>query len=199
MAGNSPDQKKENNKIRNLVATYNMIVNLFWSVINLVPVSVFCYRYLSLKLFLVFLIVSFLTVFLPNAFFDRIQLGATGSFYKSIGINFINQFAQNGEIINKLVRRKYPNYKMVSGNRQSIRRLVNQTYMFEKFHFMMFLFFMFITLYAAIKRYWWWALVIFITNVIYNIYPNLLQQYIRVKLRSYARTEKIEPHRTLGK
>jgi hypothetical protein len=182
------DQTRENIKIRNLVNTYNMIVNLFWSVINLVPISIFCYIYLSLKLFLIFLITSFLSVFLPKAFFDSIQLGKTSSFYKSIGIKFINQFAQNGEIINKLVKRRYPNYKMVSGNRRSIRKLISQTYVFEKFHFMMFLFFMFVTVYAIIAHYWWWALVIFLTNVIYNVYPNFLQQYIRVRLKAYSRT-----------
>ena len=186
--GNYPDQKEENNRVRNLVATYNMILNIFWSVINLVPISIFCYTYLNLRLFLIFLIISFLSVFLPNAFFDSIQVGKTSSFYKSIGVNFINQFAQNGEIINRLVRRKYPNYKMISGSRRSIRRLVSQTYMFEKFHFMMFLFFMFVTVYAAIKLYWWWVLIIFITNVIYNVYPNFLQQYLRVRLKGYKRT-----------
>jgi len=179
------DQKKENNKVRNLVTTYNMIINLFWSVVNLVPISIFCYSYLSLKLFLIFLITGFLSVFLPKSFFDSIQLGKTSSFYKSIGVNFINQFAQNGEIINKLVKRRYPNYKMVSGNRRSISRLVSQTYMFEKFHFMMFLFFMFVTVYAIIEHYWRWALIVFITNVIYNVYPNLLQQYLRLRLRRY--------------
>jgi hypothetical protein len=60
--------------------------------------------------------------------------------------------------------------------------------MFEKFHFMMFLFFMFATVYAAIKHYWWWVLIIFITNVIYNVYPNFLQQYLRVRLIGYKRT-----------
>lgn len=181
----NPDQKKENRKIRNLVAGYNMIVNLFWSVVNLVPISIFCYRYLSMRIFIIFLVVSFLPLVLPNALFDKMQLGKTTSFYKSIGVNFINQFAQNGEIINRLVRRRYPNYKMVSGSRRSIRRLVSQTYMFEKFHFMMFLFFMFVTIYAALKHYWWWVLVIFVTNVIYNVYPNFLQQYIRVRLKAY--------------
>ena len=173
---------KERVKIRNLVAWYNMIANLFWSALNLVPVSVFCYRYINLKLLFTFLIISLLSMLLPKSFFDSIQLGKTTSVYKKIGIGFVNQFAQNGELINKLIRKKYPRYKVVSENKRSVNKLLQQTYMFEKFHFILFSFFAFIIVYALIKRYWWWASIVFVNNLIYNIYPNFLQQYIRVRL-----------------
>ncbi|MFI5187576.1 MAG: hypothetical protein ACHQF0_12675, partial [Chitinophagales bacterium] len=137
----------------------------------------------SLKLFFILLAISLLSLLLPKAFFDNIQPGKTTSFYKNIGVDFVNQFAQNGELINRLVRKKFPQYKVVSLNRRSVNKLIAQTYLFEKFHFMMFLIFAFIIVYALLKGYWWWALILFINNLVYNIYPNLLQQYIRVKLK----------------
>jgi len=57
--------------------------------------------------------------------------------------------------------------------------------MFEKFHFIMFVFFTLITFYALSRSDFWWVIIFLITNVLYNVYPNLLQQYIRLKLRLY--------------
>jgi len=54
--------------------------------------------------------------------------------------------------------------------------------MFEKFHFIMFVFFILITIYALVENHFWWAIIISATNLLYNIYPNLLQQYVRLKL-----------------
>ncbi len=50
------------------------------------------------------------------------------------------------------------------------------------FHFILFIFFSETILFALINKYYLWAFFIFIGNVIYNIYPILLQQYIRLKI-----------------
>ena len=170
-----------------MVALYNMIANLFWSVLNLLPISVFCYNLMNLKLFYVFLGISLLTIFLPKSFFDNIQLGTSTPIYKKIGVNLINKFTQNGSIINTLIRKKNPQYKVVSYRPLSVKKLLNQTYVFEKFHFLMFLFFTLTTVYALMKNYLIWALIISVTNLVYNVYPGFLQQYIRVKLTSAAK------------
>lgn len=99
-----------------------------------------------------------------------------------LGVHWINKFTQNGEIINQIVRKRFPEYKVVSRKTPSINKLVGQTYLFEKFHFMLFIFFTLITILAIIKVEPGWALLITITNLIYNVYPCLLQQYIRIKL-----------------
>ena len=66
-----------------------------------------------------------------------------------------------------------------------------QTYLFEKFHFSLFLFFAFMTIHAGSHGYWYWVLILTISNLLYNVYPNLLQQYIRVKLESAKQVKKI--------
>jgi hypothetical protein len=180
-------QENERTKIKNLAATYNMIANLFWSALNVIPISIFCYRHMSLKLFFIFLIISFIPLFLPNSFFNIIQLAKTSSVYKKIGIGVINKFAQNGEFINRLIRKRFPGYKTVLPGKRSVNKLLAQTYMLEKFHSMMFLLFTLIMVYAFVKNYLWWAIIILITNIIYNVYPNFLQQYIRIKLRAFQR------------
>lgn len=178
--------------MKQTVAWYNSIPNLVWSILNLVPISIFCYKLINLKLFFAFLAISLLTVLLPKSFFHSIQLGKTTSVYKKIGVNFINKFTQNGKIINRLIRKRFPQYKVVSNRKRSINKLIQQTYVFERFHFILFSFFNFITVYALVKNYFWWALIIVITNILYNIYPCFLQQYIRVRLASSMKKNNIE-------
>lgn len=155
---------------------------MIWSIINLTPISVYCYSHLEIKFFYIFLAVSSIAVFLNNRFLDKIQIGKSVKIYKVLGVPYINRIAQNGVIINNYIKRKYPSHKIVSNKKDSISSLINQTYMFEKFHLILFLFFCFTFIYALAASNYIWAVIILFTNVAYNIYPNLLQQYIRIKL-----------------
>jgi hypothetical protein len=51
----------------------------------------------------------------------------------------------------------------------------------------MFVFFILITVYALIKNHFLWAMIISASNLVYNVYPNLLQQYVRLKLILYKK------------
>lgn len=175
--------KKDLARIKKLVALYNILPNVFWSVLNLLPISIFCYSLINIRLLYTFLIISLLSIFLPKSFFDSIQLGKTPSFYKKTGVTFINRFTQNGDVINGLIRKKFPHYKVVSVGRQSINKVLQQTYMFEKFHFAMFLFFILVTIWAVKYDHLGWAFILSVNNLIYNVYPCILQQYIRVRLQ----------------
>ena len=161
-----------------------MIPNLLWTALFLIPITMFCYRFVPAKVIYILLGASFIPIFFPNSFFDRIQLSRNARWYYRMGVKYINIFAQSGSLINKFLRRKYANFNSVSRARASIKKLYYQTYLFEKFHFSLFLFFTSITIYAGIRNQFSWALILTVSNLLYNIYPNLLQQYIRVKLKS---------------
>jgi hypothetical protein len=177
-------------RIKRLLNRYNMIPNVVWSVLNLFPIATYCYNKVDHRSLYIFMALSVLPGFFPNSFYDRIQLGRTTRIYKRVGVGIVNKIAQNGTIINHLVRKKFPGYKMIVHQRSSIKKILQQTYMFEKFHFIIFVFFILITSYALVKSNFWWAIVISITNLLYNIYPNLLQQYIRLKLKLHHKTQK---------
>ena len=161
-----------------------MIPNLLWTALFLVPITIFCYTFITPKMTFILLGVSLIPLFFPNSFFDRIQLSKNAYWYRRIGVKYINTFAQNGTLLNEILKKKYPNYKVVSGTKASIKKQYYQTYFFEKFHFSLFLFFTIVTIYAAIQGHFYWILILVISNLLYNIYPNLLQQYIRLKLKS---------------
>jgi hypothetical protein len=170
------------NKVKKTLAWYNMIPNLIWSILSLTPISIYCFTLLDSKIICIFFAVSLIPIFLKNSFLDKLQIGKTIKIYKQIGVHLINKVAQNGVVINNLIKRKYPDHKIVTNKKSSIAGLISQTYIFEKFHFVLFLFFSLTITYAFIKGHLTWACIILLTNVAYNIYPNLLQQYIRLKL-----------------
>ena len=161
-----------------------MIPNLLWTALFLIPVTIFCYSFITPKTIYILLGVSLIPVFFPNSFFDKIQLSSDAHLYKRIGVRYINALAQNGRVLNEFLRKKYPNFKVVYRTKASIRKQYHQTYFFEKFHFSLFLFFTAVTIYAGIQGHYYWVIALTISNLLYNIYPNLLQQYIRVKLKS---------------
>lgn len=177
-------EQKESRKISRVAATYNMLPNLLWTALFLLPAFFYCYKLMTPKTAYILLGVCMVPLFFPNSFFDRIQISRSTTFYKRIGVKYVNKFAQNGELLNRYLRKKYPAFKTTSPTKTSIRKQFYQTYFFEKFHFSLFLFFTAITIYAMSHGQLIWAIVLSVCNLLYNIYPNLLQQYIRLKLIS---------------
>src|SRR5215467_13234710 len=118
-------------KLKRLLNWYNMVPNIAWSVLNLVPITIYCYNKVDHKSLYIFIALSVIPAFFPNSFYDRMQIGKTRRIYRRLGVDFVNKLAQNGAIINHLVRKKFPGYKMVAYQRSSINRLLQQTYMFE--------------------------------------------------------------------
>jgi len=96
------------------------------------------------------------------------------------------KFTQDGDWVNRMIRRRFPKYK-VFDSYPSIRRHLRKAYTIEKIHFAFFLFFLYTSLYALVNNYFFWAGLIMLTNLIFNIYPNLLQQYNRLRLRQLMR------------
>ena len=135
-------------RIRRLLNWYNMIPNVIWSVLNLVPISIYCYSNVDHKSLYIIIALSVIPGFFPNSFYDKIQISRTTRIYRRLGVGFVNKLAQNGAIINRLMKKKFPGYRTINYEGLSINKLLRQTYMFEKFHFIMFVFFILITLYA---------------------------------------------------
>ena len=50
-----------------------MIPNLLWTVLFLIPITLFCYNFVAPKMTYIFLGVSLIPIFFPNSFFDSIQ------------------------------------------------------------------------------------------------------------------------------
>ncbi|MGV8879987.1 MAG: hypothetical protein ACOH2A_13260 [Sphingobacteriaceae bacterium] len=173
----------ERYNINRLLFSYNLAVNLFWTIAAVFPIAMFIGYYPpDITGSIIILVTSIMAYFLPNALLDKIKCGKTTKSYKNFGVLFLQKFTQNGHYVNKLIKKKFPDYRTLSHSKSSINKLVKQTYSFEKYHMMMFVIFGSIGIYALSRGLLWWALVIFMINLLYNIYPILLQHYIRLKL-----------------
>ena len=164
-----------------LLAWYNAVPNMFWSVLGLTPISVYCYQYMERAWLYGMLAGSMLTFGLPASWFRYWQLSAAPAAYRRLGVPVVNRFTQHGTLMHSLIRRQYPQYRRVR-SRPTLAAVLRATYHQERFHLVLFLFFLLTSLYAAALGHGRWALLIGLTNVGYNLYPMWLQQYLRVRL-----------------
>ena len=143
--------KQEQLAIQKKIEMYNMIPNLIWSIIFLFPIFIFCYTKMDAEWFYISLSISLLALFIPKKKFNILPVSKSLVFYKKTGLGFINNFIQNGTIMNRIIKRKFPGYKSFSKDEMALKKLFNQTYMFEKFHFILFIFFLETILFALIN------------------------------------------------
>jgi uncharacterized C2H2 Zn-finger protein len=176
---------KESAKIKRIASWYNQVPNFFWMILNLLPLVYFCSTRASPGYLYIFSGISFLSLFLPVSFFNAIQLSNRPAFYEKIGIRTVRKFTQDGDIINRMIRKRFRGYK-VFDYRKEYRKHISKSYFFERFHFSMFMFFSLIIIYSIWMGFVFWALVLFLNNLVFNIYPNLLQQYNRLRLKALS-------------
>jgi len=163
------------------LSIYNALVNVFWSLLAFVPVSIFWYRVMERTWLSVFVVVSVIPFILPTSKLKYLELGANVRPYRKLGVPWVNKFVQHGRLINDLLRQKYPEYRRtISRARAPI--LVQNSYVQERFHWTVLLLFLLTSVYATAHGYLRWALLITVINVVYNLYPIWLQQYIRMRV-----------------
>lgn len=159
----------------------NQLINVFWSVISFGPVSYFCYVYMYNRWFYIFLAISVTGMLIPEKWLDKFTISKSPAFYRKAGVRFAQKFTQDGVLINQFIRRKTPDYEAIR-NKKSIEKLKRKGFVNEKFHLMMFIFFLLAGIYALVCQYWLWGLIITLTNIIFNVYPVLLQHYNRLRM-----------------
>lgn len=169
-------------KGQRLAAWYNTVPSFAWSVLNLAPPFIYVYRFLDLQWLWVLVPLCIAPYFLHKNFIDRLALSRTREFYIRLGVDVVQEFVQHGGMVNRLIRRRYPTYRIVF-DKTTVHRQLSATYMFERFHLGMAVAFCVLLLHAAFSGRWEWVLLLLVCNFIYNVYPVLLQQYMRIRLK----------------
>jgi hypothetical protein len=161
----------------------NQVVNLFWTIVCFIPLITYWSITGHLLWCFIFIGISVLSQALP---FGRLQLSSNPRFYESLGVKFIRKFVQHGEYINKLYRKAQPHYRVVK-DKAGAAQYMKTIMMYERFHFMCFVFFLSTAVHALISSHYMLFIIIFIANVMYNIYPMLLQQYNRARIARFIK------------
>ena len=168
-----------------LLAFYNAVPSVVWSALALGPLAVFCYQHMAWPWLVGLLGLSLLAYAVPRAWFRYWQLSGAPVVYRRLGVAVVNGLAQDGALVNALVRRRYPQYRRVE-SRRSVAAAVGNSYHMERFHVAALLFFLFASGWAAGQGRWGWVAVLAVLNIGYNLYPIWLQQYLRLRLASVA-------------
>lgn len=169
----------------------NLILIALLCSTTLAPCVIFYFRGAGeLKWMLVFIGISYLVSRLPRTFYDALQISGDLKIYQQLGVAYFKKFASNGDYINRQIRKKYPAYRNVS-NLAAIKHKLGETYTIEKSHTVLFVFCLLTNIYAFLTDSLGTALLLFVGNILFNYYPNLLQQYNRIRYRrlveSYSR------------
>lgn len=167
-------------KAKQLAAQYNLIISLFWTLLCVGPVVGYFYLYMPVNWLWVIVPMAFLPYFLPGSWLENYAVSTSRRVYERIGVRGLLSIVQHGRYINQQIRKRYPGYRIVY-NRDTIRRKIKETYLFERFHYGLLLAFM-IPIAHALSVYWYWGVVLIACNIGYNVYPILMQQYVRLRL-----------------
>jgi hypothetical protein len=132
------------------------------------------------KWMIVFVVISYLVSRLPKTFYDRFQISTDLTIYKKLGVDKFKKLSTNGDLINRRIRKKYPTHRNVT-NYETIKEKLNETYTIEKSHTVLFIFCLLTNIYAFWTNSIGTAIILLIGNILFNYYPNLLQQYNRIR------------------
>ena len=135
------------------------------------------------KWLILFIGISYLVSRLPKTFYDHIQISTDLKIYRKLGVDLFKKLSTNGDLINRSIRKKYPTHRNVT-NLETIRQKLNETYVVEKSHTVLFVFCLLTSVYAFVMNSPEIAILVFLGNIVVNYYPNLLQQYNRIRYTS---------------
>ena len=182
---------------RALLHLLNVLPTIAISLVCFLPVSTYCFLHLRWWQLAALIAASLLVYALPQARLACLQLSSTRAAYRRLGVHLLNHVVQHGTLVARSLRLLYPAYRRVR-SRADASKLRLSTYNAERFHWALLIFFLLCSADAALHRRLGWLLLILLTNVLYNLYPIWLQQYLRLRLDRCAGRATSSDTATLG-
>ncbi|MCB0488309.1 MAG: hypothetical protein R2820_12865 [Cyclobacteriaceae bacterium] len=159
----------------------NQLINIFWTVLAFAPVLAFWLAIGMNVYFYLFIIPSICLLFLPNHFYERLQLSDRPEDYQRLGLKFFRRYTQDGDIVKQILR-KDNSLKL----RRTKKEFVNYhrtIEVYERYHMVCFAFFLLTGFYAIALANFAIFILITMANILYNVIPLLLQQYNRLRIQ----------------
>jgi hypothetical protein len=165
----------------------NQLINIIWTVASFSLIGVYWGRYYaengSLSTLYTIIVLSMLSYILPKSWLSALTLSDNRKVYERIGVKFILWFVQNGRFVN-LVKRKSGTQLGLITSRKSARTYLSTIAMQERYHYSCLVFFMLSALSASLSGKMGIAFGILFWNILYNVFPILLQQYNRLRIKT---------------
>ncbi|TCD11088.1 hypothetical protein EZ449_06235 [Pedobacter frigidisoli] len=156
---------------------FSQLINIFWTILGFSIIVWYWYVYWDPLLFSVFILLRLVMACFKLSLY---QISINRALYERFGIRIVRRFVQDGDVVNNFYRQTPNTDKMTKKN--SYEKLLNKTTMYERFHLFCLMFFALSDLLAVINKNYTAAVLILIGNIIYNLYPIMLQQYNRIRI-----------------
>lgn len=169
----------------------NQLINVFWTVLSFSMVGWYWGEVFAEKqgewLLYGTLGVSLLAFNIPARLISALNITKNPRTYELMGIRVIRWFVQDGMLVSRVHRHWGKKYKVIS-NQSNARQYLSKIAMQERYHYGCFAFFTLSALSAVATGKIQMALLISMANIIYNVYPILLQQYNRLRIQKLIST-----------
>ena len=159
--------------------TVNLLLNILWTAISLGPVFMFCLRAVSAKTLSLFLFAATLPLLMPRPLLKRLQLSTDRRVYQRLGVPLLVKVTQDAPWLRHLGS---DSKRHVACSREALMRFQRDTWTRERFHWGVLLFCALCAWVALWRGRLLWFAALLLINVLYNLYPVWLQQYLRLRL-----------------
>mgnify|MGYP003578392111 CR=1 FL=1 len=164
----------------------NQIINLFWTILAFAILGVYWTQYFeeqrSPLVLIISILVSVLIYAIPTRWLRKLTISNDKKMYERIGVKLLLYVVQNGTLVNR-IQRKYYKKSGIIRNRKLVQDYLKTIVMQEKFHYCCFTLFLLSAISAFSTGKPGIALLIMLCNILYNVYPILLQQYNRLRIK----------------
>ncbi|GAB2699009.1 hypothetical protein GCM10027037_24290 [Mucilaginibacter koreensis] len=157
---------------------HNQLINLLWTAFGFAPMVIYWSRAGSLVPLYVFCIISLAGAFVPPKFY---QLSTQPKLYRQLGALKVRALVQDGDWVKPATTSGKQSAAIIR-NRAQAKRYLHTLRMYENFHWVCLLLFLLSSGHAIIMGQYLRGCLILLANVIYNVYPILLQQYNRLRI-----------------
>jgi hypothetical protein len=162
----------------------NTLTSLIWTAVFLGPVYEYCRRHVPPQALYLFAVVGSVPCLLPRSLLRRLQLNSDLGVYRRLRVTLLIAFTQDAPWFSSAHRQTE---KRVRRDCDSIARVVRDTWTRERFHAGLLLFCALCSAVALSHFQIYWFIALTAINVVYNLYPIWLQQYIRIRVSNLAR------------
>lgn len=158
----------------------NALPSVLWTALFVWPVWVFCARYVSSGRFACFWIAGMVSaVALPKAVFRGLCLSSNPAVYRWLRVGLLIKVTQDAAWIRRL---SGSSERRVQRQEKAIASVVSDTWVRERFHFGVFVFCALCSAVALEQARAGWFVGLSFLNVVYDVYPMWLQQYLRLRV-----------------
>lgn len=154
--------------------------SVLWTALFVWPVWVFCALHVSSGHFACFWIAGMVSaVALPKPVFRWLRLSSNPAVYRRLRVALLIKVTQDAGWIRRL---SGSSERRVRRNEKAIAKVVSDTWVRERFHFGVFVFCGLCSAVALWQARVGWFVGLSCLNVVYNVYPIWLQQYLRLRV-----------------